>query len=144
MELHKRVGGPHIYPFSSLSIQRSGFVEDTRRTNPAVCDSIMEKTNTPLSTLKDFCLTFAPGMITPVDEEKTGSEKDHDDEIASSHALDMLADIYAEEASSAAKEEAEREVSKSQAVKALNLLAERYDPIRANYWDWRKRAVLAV
>ena len=42
------------------------------------------------------------------------------------------------------KAEAEREESKQQAVKALELLAERYDPIRANYWDWRKREVLAV
>ena len=69
-------------------------------------------------------------------------------EITSSHALDLLAEIYAEKAKLEGRggvggEEAKEE-SKLQAVKALELLAERYDPIRANYWDWRKREVLAV
>lgn len=45
----------------------------------------------------------------------------------SSHALDTLADIYAEE-----------ENTKEEANKALDLLATRYDPIRAHYWNYRK------
>lgn len=49
------------------------------------------------------------------------------DDIYSSHALDLLADIYAEE-----------EGSKEQAKKALDLLATRFDPIRAHYWNYRK------
>jgi protein farnesyltransferase/geranylgeranyltransferase type-1 subunit alpha len=48
------------------------------------------------------------------------------DDIQSSHALDLLADIHAEEQRS------------EEAGKALDLLASRYDPIRANYWMWRK------
>jgi protein farnesyltransferase/geranylgeranyltransferase type-1 subunit alpha len=47
--------------------------------------------------------------------------------VYSSHALDLLADIYAEEKD-----------SKDEAEKALDLLATRYDPIRANYWNFRK------
>jgi protein farnesyltransferase/geranylgeranyltransferase type-1 subunit alpha len=63
--------------------------------------------------LKDFALEFA--------------DLDRPDDIYSSHALDLLADIYAEE-----------ENSKDEAEKALDLLATRYDPIRANYWNFRK------
>ena len=49
------------------------------------------------------------------------------EEVYSSHALDLLADIYSEE-----------ENSKESAGKALDLLATKYDPIRANYWNYRK------
>ncbi|KAF1845689.1 farnesyltransferas-like protein [Cucurbitaria berberidis CBS 394.84] len=67
----------------------------------------------PKSTLKDFALEFAD-VQTP-------------EEVYSSHALDILADIYSEE-----------ENSKESAEKALDLLATKYDPIRANYWNFRK------
>ena len=53
------------------------------------------------------------------------------DEVKSSHALDFLADAYAEE------EENER------AGQALDLLARRFDPIRKNYWNYR-RALLGL
>ena len=49
-----------------------------------------------------------------------------EDEVRSSHALDLLADIYAEE------EEREK------AGTALELLARKYDPIRKNYWNYRR------
>ncbi|CAI6341968.1 unnamed protein product [Periconia digitata] len=67
----------------------------------------------PTSTLKDFALEFAD-MRRP-------------DDIYSSHALDLLADIYAEEKG-----------SEQDAKKALDLLATKYDPIRAHYWNYRK------
>lgn len=67
----------------------------------------------PKAILKDFALEFA--------------DVDRPDDIYSSHALDLLADIYTEEGN-----------SKESAEKALNLLATRYDPIRANYWNFRK------
>jgi protein farnesyltransferase/geranylgeranyltransferase type-1 subunit alpha len=65
------------------------------------------------SVLKDFALEFA--------------DTRRPDDIYSSHALDLLADIYAEE-----------EGSKEEAKKALSLLATKYDPIRAHYWNYRK------
>ena len=49
--------------------------------------------------------------------------------ISSSHAMDFLAEIWAE------KGEAEK------ASKALDLLAERLDPVRKNYWNWRKSQI---
>lgn len=51
------------------------------------------------------------------------------DKIRSSHALDLLAGIYAEEG------------KKTEASKGLELLATKYDPIRANYWNWRKSMI---
>lgn len=47
--------------------------------------------------------------------------------VRSSHALDLLADILAE-----------KKGGKVQAGEALDLLATKYDPIRRNYWEYRK------
>ena len=47
-------------------------------------------------------------------------------DVTSSYALDVLADIWAEEKDS------------ENAAKALDLLGSKYDPIRKNYWNWRK------
>jgi protein farnesyltransferase/geranylgeranyltransferase type-1 subunit alpha len=47
------------------------------------------------------------------------------DGVRSSHALDLLADILADE-------------DKLKAGEALDLLAVTYDPIRKNYWEYRK------
>jgi protein farnesyltransferase/geranylgeranyltransferase type-1 subunit alpha len=47
--------------------------------------------------------------------------------VRSSHALDLLADVLAEEKD-----------GQQQAKEALDLLASRYDPIRKNYWEYRK------
>ena len=67
----------------------------------------------PLNTLKEFATSFA-------DPHKP-------DDVRSSHALDLLADIYATE-----------DGSQDEVAKALDLLAKRYDPIRQNYWNYRK------
>jgi protein farnesyltransferase/geranylgeranyltransferase type-1 subunit alpha len=74
---------------------------------------IVRQAKLPLATLKDFALEFAD-MRRP-------------DDIYSSHALDVLADIYGEE-----------ESSRAEAKQAFDLLATRFDPIRAHYWNYRK------
>ena len=51
---------------------------------------------------------------------------EREDDVRSSHALDFLADLYAERQ------------QKEPAGKALELLAKRYDPIRKNYWNYRR------
>ncbi|TID27370.1 protein prenylyltransferase [Venturia nashicola] len=65
------------------------------------------------SSLKDFASEFA--------------SLDDPDNVRSSHALDMLADILAKE-----------EGKSAEAATALDLLASKYDPIRENYWKYRK------
>ncbi|KZM23060.1 Galactose-6-sulfurylase [Ascochyta rabiei] len=74
---------------------------------------ILRAAQLPKSTVKDFVTEFA--------------DIESPDDVYSSHALDLLADIYAEE-----------ENNKESAERALDLLATRYDPIRANYWNYRK------
>lgn len=70
----------------------------------------------PLNTTRDFAEGFA--------------SLDHEDKITSSHALDLLAEIYASE-----------EGRKDEARQAYELLALKYDPIRANYWNYLKSRV---
>jgi protein farnesyltransferase/geranylgeranyltransferase type-1 subunit alpha len=48
-----------------------------------------------------------------------------DEEVRSTHALDLLAEIYAEEGDN------------EKANLCLRRLAEKWDPIRAGYWGWR-------
>jgi len=58
---------------------------------------------------------------------------DNPDRITSSHALDWLADIGAE-----------KPETKDTAIKALDLLSSKYDPIRTNYWNHRKALLQKV
>ncbi|KAI9693705.1 MAG: CAAX geranylgeranyltransferase alpha subunit [Bathelium mastoideum] len=74
---------------------------------------IARRTGKPLSSLEEFASEFAS-----VEEPK---------DVRSSHALDLLAEIYSQEGN-----------KKDDAVTALDLLAKLYDPIRANYWNYRK------
>lgn len=62
--------------------------------------------------------------LQPFAEQFADLEKE--DEVRSSHALDFLADVYAETQ------------EKHRSGKALELLARRYDPIRKNYWNYRR------
>ena len=71
----------------------------------------------PLAEIEDLCKHYAP--------------LDSPDRITSSHALDILAEINAQ-----------KQDGKEAAVKALELLAGKYDPIRTNYWNQRKMLVL--
>ncbi|EON65013.1 hypothetical protein W97_04248 [Coniosporium apollinis CBS 100218] len=66
----------------------------------------------PVSHVRDFALGFAPA--------------DSPDDVRSSYALDLLADVY------------EEQHQKEEAIKALDLLATKYDPIRARYWEYKK------
>lgn len=72
-----------------------------------------------MSEIKEFAQQFAP--------------LDSPDNVKSSHALDILAEIYAEE-----------DGKKEDAIKALTLLADTYDPVRANYWNYRKTLIVAA
>jgi hypothetical protein len=74
---------------------------------------LLSRMNKPLSAIEVLCTHYAP----------IGNP----DSVSSSHALDLLADIWAETPD-----------TKDNAVKALELLSQKYDPIRANYWNHRR------
>ncbi|KAF2750024.1 protein prenylyltransferase [Sporormia fimetaria CBS 119925] len=76
---------------------------------------VLRQAKKPMSTVKEFAKEFA-------DLEKP-------DEVRSTHALDLLADIY------------EEEKKNDEAKTALDLLANKYDPIRAKYWEYRARSL---
>ncbi|KAK4561087.1 CAAX geranylgeranyltransferase alpha subunit [Recurvomyces mirabilis] len=75
--------------------------------------AVVRTAEVPLASLKEFAEQYA--------------SLDRPDSVRSSFALDLLADIFAEE-----------EGGKAKAGKALDLLAAKYDPIRKNYWAYRK------
>ncbi|PWY86116.1 CaaX farnesyltransferase alpha subunit [Aspergillus heteromorphus CBS 117.55] len=76
---------------------------------------VLRAAGRPLSEWKEFAGKFV-------------RESEGDVEVKSSHAVEWLADVLAEE-------------NAQQATRMLTLLKEKYDPIRANYWDYRIRAI---
>lgn len=75
--------------------------------------AIMKKSGLGLSSLKEFVGQYA--------------NVEQPDAVQSSYALDLMADILAEQ-----------EDGKQQAGVALDMLASKYDPIRKNYWEYKK------
>ncbi|KAK9325847.1 hypothetical protein V1517DRAFT_312784 [Lipomyces orientalis] len=81
---------------------------------------VLKHSNRSLSEIEDFCNDLA---TLPTTEPSTDIDMD---QITSARALEVLADIYA----------SRHEVEK--AAQAWTLLAEKYDPIRENYWKFKK------
>ncbi|KAF5871660.1 putative protein farnesyltransferase geranylgeranyltransferase type i alpha subunit protein [Botrytis fragariae] len=77
---------------------------------------VLRKGGVNIESLEEFAGDFV----------KLGNADGKGEDIRSSHALDFLADIWGE------KGEWEK------ADKALELLGDKYDKIRKNYWDWRR------
>lgn len=77
---------------------------------------VLVKGGRKLADEEEFATQFAQGI------EEEGAEE----AVTSSHALDFLADVYAE------KGEAAR------AERYLDRLANKWDPVRAGYWKYRK------
>lgn len=80
---------------------------------------VLVKGSRPLSDVEDFAAQYVASL---------GQE---DEEVTSSHALDLLADIYWK------KGEADR------ALLCLRRLGEKWDPVREGYWKYRATALMA-
>ncbi|CCX14245.1 hypothetical protein FPQ18DRAFT_405424 [Pyronema domesticum] len=77
---------------------------------------ILQRAKLPMSRIEKTCTYYAP--------------LDNPEKIKSSHALDILAEIY-----STIPEQ------KDLAIQSLDLLSSTYDPIRTNYWNYRKTQI---
>lgn len=77
---------------------------------------VLRKGGRKLSSLECFAGEFV----------KIPADGEGEEDVRSSHALDFLADCWSEMGKT------------NEADKALVLLAEKYDPIRKNYWEWRR------
>jgi len=78
---------------------------------------VLRKGGRSLDTMESFAVEF----VKLADGE--------DEDVKSSHALDLLADAWTEKG------------EKAKAERALRLLGDKYDPIRKNYWEWRRAAL---
>ncbi|KAK9455798.1 hypothetical protein V1511DRAFT_498729 [Dipodascopsis uninucleata] len=79
---------------------------------------ILRRTGRPLDSIEDFCLKLAPIY--------TNTENDTDDnEVLSGRAIEVLADIFAHRGDI------------ENAIRAYKLLADEYDSIRENYWNYK-------
>ncbi|KXJ93300.1 putative geranylgeranyltransferase type I alpha subunit [Microdochium bolleyi] len=81
---------------------------------------VLVKGGRPLGEAREF----AEGFI-----KELGSEADNKERVRSSHALDLLADIYKEAG------------DKERADLCLRRLGDKWDRIRKGYWEYRRRAL---
>lgn len=78
---------------------------------------VLVKGGRKLGSVEDFVEGFVKGLGTD------------DEDVKSSHALDLLAEIYAEKG------------EKDKADLCLRRLGEKWDQIRAGYWEWRRKCL---
>ncbi|KAL2808577.1 hypothetical protein BJX63DRAFT_424462 [Aspergillus granulosus] len=83
---------------------------------------VLRAAGRPLSEWTDFARKF-------VVDNRDDEGKLVNVEVKSSHAVEWLADVYAQS-------------GPDEAIRMLNLLKEKYDPIRKNYWAYRIGQVL--
>ncbi|EGD96672.1 CaaX farnesyltransferase alpha subunit [Trichophyton tonsurans CBS 112818] len=86
---------------------------------------VLKAADRSLADLKGFAERF---VVKEVVEEGQGEFL-----AKSSHALEWLGDVYAEQAHDAE--------AKNSAVQMFTLLKDKYDPIRKNYWEYRIRSM---
>ncbi|KAL4740635.1 hypothetical protein BDV11DRAFT_204129 [Aspergillus similis] len=87
---------------------------------------VLRAASRPLSEWTEFAQKF---VVDKLDDQG----QIVDVSVKSSHAVEWLADVYADA----------EENGRAEAVRMLNLLKDKYDPIRKNYWNYRIRTIEA-
>lgn len=80
---------------------------------------VLVKGGRKLASVEEFASGFVRGL----------GEGEEEEEVQSTHALDLLAEIYAEEG------------DKEKADLALRRLGQKWDRIRLGYWEWRRKCL---
>ncbi|KAL2262705.1 hypothetical protein VTK26DRAFT_356 [Humicola hyalothermophila] len=81
---------------------------------------VLVKGGRKLASVEDFASGFVRGL---------GAEAEGEEDVESTHALDLLAEIYAEKG------------DKEKADLSLRRLGEKWDRIRLGYWEWRRKCL---
>ncbi|KAL5043238.1 hypothetical protein BDW71DRAFT_199889 [Aspergillus fruticulosus] len=87
---------------------------------------VLRAASRPLSEWTEFAQKF-------VLDKRDDQGQIVDVSVKSSHAVEWLADVYADA----------EENGRAEAVRMLNLLKDKYDPIRKNYWNYRIQTIEA-
>ncbi|KAL6237432.1 hypothetical protein BDW75DRAFT_82735 [Aspergillus navahoensis] len=87
---------------------------------------VLRAASRPLSEWTEFAQKF-------VVDKRDDQGQIVDVSVKSSHAVEWLADVYADAG----------ENGRAEAVRMLNLLKDKYDPIRKNYWNYRIQTIEA-
>jgi protein farnesyltransferase/geranylgeranyltransferase type-1 subunit alpha len=84
---------------------------------------VLVKGGRKLATVETFAAEFVSGL------GEEGEEGGGEEEVQSTHALDLLAEIYAEKG------------EKEKADLSLRRLGQKWDRIRIGYWEWRRKCL---
>ena len=87
---------------------------------------VAPQNQSPWNYLRGILKLRGKGLVAQKSFASEFADLEKEDDVRSSHALEFLVDIWVEE-----KQD-------DNAARALDLLATRYDPIRKNYWAYRK------
>ena len=127
----------HLVEEEIIYVKKNIYIAPQNQSPWTYLRAILRHTSTPLSDLA----SFAEGFVTPEsllshsnnnnnNNNNTNSNNEStENQIKSSHALDFLADAYAERGEN------------EKADKVLELLGTKADPIRRNYWEFRRRGL---
>lgn len=86
---------------------------------------VLNHASMPVAETKDFCAEFVGADF----DFETGNDEDTGTKgVRSSHAIEVLIDIFAEEGG---------EGGRQKVRDGLGALGRKWDPIRKNYWDYR-------
>lgn len=124
----------HLVEEEIIYVKEKIYVAPQNQSSWAYLRAILRHTSTPLSDLLSFAEAFlAPELLLLFHSNKNNNNNNNNtgdstvNQIKSSHALDFLADAYAEQGEN------------EKAGRVLELLGTKADPIRRNYWEFKRR-----
>ena len=109
---------PHVEVSNEVYDREIEFAQDKIRLAP--------QNQSPWNYLRGILKLRGKGLVEHKSFASEFADLEKADNVRSSHALEFLVDVWIEEKQN------------DNAIKALDLLATKYDPIRKNYWSYRK------
>ena len=115
---------PHVEVSNEVYDREIKFAQDKIRLAP--------QNQSPWNYLRGILKLRGKGLVEQKSFASEFADLEKVDNVRSSHALEFLVDVWIEEKQN------------DSAIKALELLATKYDPIRKNYWSYRKSELCEV